>query len=329
LLLVAVAALVASTTACASTDRLADAVAVTVATTSTVPAAPAPACPAGQGTVDVDTESYQPASATPDTSAASVVAIRKYGKLKVGISVDTLHFGARNPLTGVFEGFDVDMLKEVARAIFGVGSDADAYARLEIKAIPYSQRIPKLQAGEVDIVAHTMTINCPRWQLIAFSSEYFRAGQRVLVKVGSGFQSLDDLVAAGKKVCVPSGSTNLEELKKAYATLARTEETDISQCLVDLQRGTVDAVTGDDTVLVGLQAQDPNTAIVGPQVTQEPYGLGIAKERIDLVRFVNAVLQQMRTDGRWKASYERWVGTPAPAPPAARYGREQLQQGAG
>ena len=58
-----------------------------------------------------------------------------------------------------------------------------------------------------------MTINCNRWLRIAFSSTYFDAGQRVLVKRGSGFTSIDDLNAASATVCAPEGSTNIEFLR--------------------------------------------------------------------------------------------------------------------
>jgi ABC-type amino acid transport substrate-binding protein len=37
------------------------------------------------------------------------------------------------------------------------------------------------------------------------------------------------------------------------------------------------------------------------------------------VRFVNAVLAQMRADGQSALSYAHWIGTPVPAPPPARY----------
>ena len=41
---------------------------------------------------------------------------------------------------------------------------------------------------------------------------------------------------------------------------------------------------------------------------------------ITFVAFVNAVLEQLRTDGQWSASYAHWIGTPVPAPSAAEYG---------
>jgi polar amino acid transport system substrate-binding protein len=57
---------------------------------------------------------------------------------------------------------------------------------------------------------------------------------------------------------------------------------------------------------------------VGPQFTDDPYGLAISSRHPDFVRFVNAVLAKMRADGQWAASYARWIGAPIPAPPKAR-----------
>ena len=52
----------------------------------------------------------------------------------------------------------------------------------------------------------------------------------------------------------------------------------------------------------------------------------MAKDKIDFVRFVNGVIEAMRTDGRWKAIYSKWlVGVLSDTvidPPPAVYGRE-------
>jgi len=90
------------------------------------------------------------------------------------------------------------------------------------------------------------------------------------------------------------------------------------------QSDQVEAVTADDTVLAGFAAQDPYAKIVGPEFTDEPYGLGIAKSHPEFVQFVNNVIAQMRSDGAWKALYSRWIATkggPIPDPPPAVYGR--------
>ena len=89
-----------------------------------------------------------------------------------------------------------------------------------------------------------------------------------------------------------------------------------TDCLVLLQQDEVAAISTDDTILYGLEAQDPFTKVVGPELTEEPYGLAMSKQHPDFVRFVNAVLAQERSDGAWVASYHRWVGPQDTAPPS-------------
>ena len=59
----------------------------------------------------------------------------------------------------------------------------------------------------------------------------------------------------------------------------------------------VDAILTDDAILYGFLAQDPHTKLLPGNITDEPYGLAIAKNHPEFVRFVNAVLEQMHS--RW------------------------------
>ena len=64
--------------------------------------------------------------------------------------------------------------------------------------------------------------------------------------------------------------------------------------------------------------------VEAPAFTAEPLGLGVNKQHVDFVRFVNGVLDQMRADGRWTKSYNTWFADAlgkAPAPPEPVYGR--------
>jgi polar amino acid transport system substrate-binding protein len=267
------------------------------------------------------TASYAPNGDLPspgDLPRGSTMAkIRERGRLVAGVSADTYLLGSRNPLTGRIEGFDIDMVKAVAKAIFG---DENRY---QLRVITAAQRIPALQEGQVDLVARNMTITCDRWTQIAFSSEYYRSGQKVLVRKGSKARSLAEL--KGQKVCAPRATSSLENLRKLAPEAVPVEADSHTGCLVLFQQGEVAAITGDDTVLAGLAAQDPYAVVPEQRAfTAEPYGLGMPKANVDFVRFVNARLAQMRADGEWTAIYNRWLAEslgPAPRPPKAVYGR--------
>jgi polar amino acid transport system substrate-binding protein len=237
--------------------------------------------------------------------------IRARGFLIAGVDLNDYHLGYLNPLNGKVEGFDIDMARAVAAAIFG---NPD---KIQYKGITDDQRIPDLRSGAVDIVAHSMTINCDRMKLVDFSTVYLDDGQRVLVDKDSPVRGIGDL--GGKRVCATTGSTSIATVAGAASHPIPVPAPYWTDCLVKLQQGQVAAISTDGSILEGLAAQDPETKVVGPRFTVEPHGLAIAQQHPDFVRFVNAVLARMRSDGQWAASYARWIASPAPAPPAAHY----------
>jgi polar amino acid transport system substrate-binding protein len=291
-------------------------------------AEPAP-CTAAEKADPAVLRSYAPQRSGGQLVGGPAVArIRKQGILVVGTSADVLLWGARDPRTTSLEGFDISLAREVAKAILGSPD------KIQFKVITYAQRIPALQSGQVDLVAHTMTINCDRWKQVAFSAEYYRAGQRVLVRSDSPVASAgpgDDAMSALQRVsptprvCVALGSTNLENLKQ-YPTLysKRVEVSDLGMCMVKFQEAEADAITGDDTVLAGFALQDPFARVVGRKFSQEPYGLGVKAQNVDLVQYVNGVLEDVENSGRWAEIYRATMGKvdpTVPTPPARSYGR--------
>jgi polar amino acid transport system substrate-binding protein len=244
-------------------------------------------------------------------AGSTMAQIVSRGRLRVGVDQNTFLFGYRDPASGQIVGFDIDIARAMAQAIFGDPS------KIQFVAITSAQRIPYVQNGTVDLVADTMTINCARWQQVDFSTVYYSAGQSVLVPKTSKANGIADL--GHQKVCAAAGSTSIGAIAATASHPIPVSVNDWTDCLVLLQQNQVAAISTDDTILRGLAAQDPDTKLVGGQFTAEPYGLAMSPKASDLVRFVNGVLDQMRGDGRWAAIYDRWLGGPAPAAPAPAY----------
>ncbi len=224
-------------------------------------------------------------------AGSPMAAIRDRGRLRVGVDQNTYLFGFRNPVTGQIEGFDIDIAREIARAIFG---DPD---RVELRSVTAAERLSALRENKVDLVVRTFSATCQRRQDVDFSAVYYRAAQRILVPTNSAIRSAADL--GGKRVCVANGTTAagpLFELPTRVTVLGVTNWTD---CLAVLQQGDVDAISGDDPILYGLVAQDRNLSVVGEPIGAGAYAVGVAKGSPDLVRFVNGVLERIRADGTW------------------------------
>jgi polar amino acid transport system substrate-binding protein len=260
------------------------------------------------------TASLRPSGPPRVTSGSFMARIRARGYLIAGVDPTRYHFSYVNPLNGQFQGFEIDLLHAIAAAIFG---NPD---KIRFKPLQDAQRIPALRTGAVDIVAQDFVISCARLNLIDFSTPYLDSGQEVLVESDSPFKHVTSLgQLAGKKVCAVTGSLSLAHIAAATPHPIPVAAPYWTDCMVLLQQGDVAAVSTVSTVLLGLADQDPYARIVSPPLDFEPEGLGISQQHPDFVRFVNAVLARMRSDGQWAASYARWVGTPVPTLPLAHY----------
>ncbi|MFI5952260.1 transporter substrate-binding domain-containing protein [Cryptosporangium sp. NPDC051539] len=261
--------------------------------------------------------SYRPPATLPAPrrmpAGSTMARIVQRGRLIVGIDQNAYLLSYRDPTTGDLAGFEIDLAREISRALFG---DPD---HVQYRHITTADRIPVLVKGEVDMVIRTITMNCTRWEQVNFSTEYLRARQKILVNKGSGITSIEDIAARHGKVCATKGSTSIAKVAAIAGVVPVS--TDITlDCLVLLQQGQVDAVSTNDTILLGVAAQDPGTEIVGPPMSSEPSGVGIPTKNVDLVRFVNGVLERYRSSGALGRSYQRWLGALGPAPtPVAVY----------
>ena len=290
-----------------------------------VPAA-APTPLAAQ-TCDNATQSYAPSSVTSFPAGSLQEKLKAPGrKLVVGVSGDSFLLGARDPQKpSEFSGFDIDLARAVAKAIYG----NDWQSRIQFRVITAAQRIPLVNAGGadggVDLVARNMTMNCDRWNQVSFSAVYFLAEQRVLVRKDSPARSVADLVTSKARVCAPSGSTSIQRMvDPKYSGIVPVQVDQHTTCLALLQEGRVDAITGDSTVLAGLNAQDPGTRVLDDVLGQEPYGLAVGKDQKQFAQFVNAVLAQYVGSGDWKASYDKYFASALgqATAPKPQYGRQ-------
>jgi glutamate transport system substrate-binding protein len=254
----------------------------------------------------------------PTFPAGSTMAnIQAKGKIVVGTKFDQPGFGQKNPTNGQVEGFDVEIAKQIAVAIFG-GAPESVTPKIEFVEAVSKNREPFIQNGNVDIVVATYTINDTRKQVVDFAGPYFIARQDIMVKATDNtIKSVTDL--NGKKVCTVKGSTSEKNVRDKAPQAEVVLFDTYSQCAEALTDGRVVAETTDNTILAGL-VQQSNGAfkLVGNPFSDEPYGIGLKKGDEAFRTFLNDTIAKIEANGAWAKAFAATLGKlnlPTPAPP--------------
>lgn len=251
----------------------------------------------------------------PAVGGATLDALKKAGKIRIGIKQNVPLIGLKNPVTNQYSGYDVEIAKIIAKAIFGDEKNRIEYVDASVSA----NRIPFITDNKADIVIATFSITDARKQQIDMAGPYFIAGQDILAyKVElTGIKGPDDL--NGRKVCAQSGSTSLTQLKAAAPKASVIELPGVAECVEALKDGRVDAVSTDDALLSGYAQKFPAFGIVGKQFSVEKYGIGLKKGDTAFRNYLNDVIEASYKDGSWKKAVDSTLGTggvKTPAPPA-------------
>ncbi|MET8754457.1 glutamate ABC transporter substrate-binding protein [Streptomyces sp. NPDC004667] len=237
---------------------------------------------------------------------------KKRGHLVVGAKEDQPYMGEKDPARGTYSGFDIEIAKMISASL---GFDPKT---IEFKTISSANRETALQNGQIDYYVGTYTINDNRKKQVGFAGPYFMAGQSLLVrKDEQDIKGPGDL--AGKRVCSATGSTPYQRLQKEHPEAVLVSYDTYSVCVDNLLTYQVDAVSTDDSILLGYAAKVPDELkVVGEPFSREPYGIGVPRSDTALRLAIDGALAEHEKNGDWKKAYEATLGLsgkPAPTPP--------------
>jgi general L-amino acid transport system substrate-binding protein len=174
---------------------------------------------------------------------------------------------------GDYTGFDSDLCRAVAAAIFG---DAKA---IRFRPLTSQQRLTALQTGEIDVLIRTTTWTMGRdvGSGLNITNTTFYDGQGFLVRKKLGIHSAKEL--NGATICVTTGTTNEMNL----ADWARTNNIKIQPLVIEqndetrnaYEAGRCDSFTTDASQLAGIRTglAHPDEHVVLPDIiSKEPLG---------------------------------------------------------
>jgi ABC-type amino acid transport substrate-binding protein len=235
-------------------------------------------------------------------------ALQTKGKIRVALRDGALPMSTRRA-NGPYDGFEADIARQIAKAIWGAFDDPDTH--IEWVSVDATTRIAALTSNQADVTLAGLAINDDNSKVIDLSDPYLHTGQRLLVKkTNDQIKELADVVAGDQTVCATKGSIWAENLKRVTNERAKILELDtMAFCVQALGTGAADAITSDELVLFGVTMSDPNLRVVGKPFTDDLLGIGLKKnatgDRQGFRDFLNLVLLTMVADRTWARLYEK------------------------
>jgi polar amino acid transport system substrate-binding protein len=211
--------------------------------------------------------------------------IKARGRWNIGIKCDSPPFGYID-VRGQNAGFDVEIARWFSRFAFGRPT------RVTYTCLTTPAREPALTSDRVDLVIATFTYTADRDTRIDFSRAYYRATGRLLVPNSAPNEYLTQL--AGKTISTTTGSIYDRWMRNCFKETRVIATDSFTNALLEFRNGRADALMWDDTVLVGIAAQDRNLKLTSDAFLVLPYGIGIKQGNTALTRWVNSRLEIMR-----------------------------------
>jgi putative glutamine transport system substrate-binding protein len=225
--------------------------------------------------------------------------IEQRGKIIVGVRDDVMPFGYRD-LKGNFVGYDIDLAKIIAKEILG------SEQKIEFVPVTASNRIMKLNSGEVDMLIATMSITEQRQQILDFSTPYYIAGQAIMVKKSSKATRLKDF--EGKKLIIVFGSTSERNLRTNVPEVEVLGFKNYNEAFNALKAGKAEGITADDTILYNFALKDNSVTILPKRYSQEPYAVAFRKEKESnrLLKKTDFIIENLQTSHKLDRLREKW-----------------------
>ncbi|MFN4271495.1 MAG: amino acid ABC transporter substrate-binding protein [Aliihoeflea sp.] len=250
-------------------------------------------------------------------SASTLEEVRAKGFVQCGVHTGLIGFAAPND-DGEWEGFDVDLCRAVAAAVFGDGG------AVEFTPTNATERFTALQSGEIDMLSRNTTWTLSRDTSLGFNfaGVNYYDGQGFMINAANlpGINSA--LQLSGAAICVQTGTTT--ELNLADYFRANNMEYNpvvfqgFDETNAAYEAGRCDAYTTDQSGLIALRLTlaNPDDHVVLPEViSKEPLGPAVRQgddEWFNIVKWTLFAMIQAEESGITQDNLEEMMASDNP-----------------
>lgn len=224
-------------------------------------------------------------------------------ELRIVTSADQAPFEFFNSASNEVEGFDIDLIKEVAKRL---------NMTPVIKDMDFNGILPSLQSGQADVAIAGITRTEERQKTIDFSNDYYQPKVALLSLAQQPIDKLDQL--AGYKAGVQLGTFHsmlleevLETNHEKFEVIARNRLLDLVQ---EMLSGNLQAVLMDYIPATRFQTAHPGKFVVNEVIhpSVKAYAIALPKGSA-LKEKIDTVLAQLKAEGFIKQLEQKWLSS--------------------
>ena len=203
---------------------------------------------------------------------------------------------------GGFEGIDVEVAGVIAEKL-GL--------ELVVDDMGFDAALTAVQTGQSDIAMAGITVTEDRLEVMDFSESYATGVQVVIVREDSPIQTLDDLNNAEMIGCqaATTGYIYASDTPEngGYGEDHVTAYENGSLAVMALLNGQIDAVIIDNEPAKSYVEANEGLKILDTPWAEEEYAIGVAKGNSDLLSAINAVMDELKTDGTFQSIVDKYI----------------------
>ncbi len=227
--------------------------------------------------------------------------IEDKGNMVMGITLyePMNYYDKDNKLTG----FDTEFAQAVCEKL---GVEA------EFQVIDWEQKETELKGKSIDAIWNGLTINDERKENMLFSTPYVENKQVVIIKKDNAAKYADLASMKDASVAVENGSAGMDvaESEDVFKDSKVVKAAAQKDALMEVKSGATELAILDYTLAKAVLTEDSDyndlMMVEGVELGVEHYGIGFRLEDKELVKKVNAAIDELVEDGTMEKLAEKY-----------------------
>jgi ABC-type amino acid transport substrate-binding protein len=221
-------------------------------------------------------------------------------EFRIGISPNypPLAYKFRGQLVGLEVDFAIQLGKELDKQITFVET-------------PWSEIIPALTEGKIDIIMSGMSITEDRAKLVSFTEPYMQIGQMALVRARdeAAFSNLERFFDTTARVGFVSNTTGEQAAKETFSKAKLVPQPTAEDGVAALRQGRIDVFIHDAPTVWRIGGNPGERELIGLYwpLTEESLAWAVRKSDVPLQFALSSKVKEWKLNGRLKQLSSRWI----------------------